>query len=224
MQLFYAIFICFYIGNHVQSENFIQGVIRLNSVPVEYGHDIIFFEFVVKKDTIIDGDNYFITSTENNIVQVINFSNNSNVNYLISNLYHVFPSTIIYDATNCSIQQLTHLDFKGLYALQYIHLTANKIKALPRDIFKDNFLLQTVKLGFNQIKSIGLDLFTPLKYLKTINLFDNELEVVYKNFLKNNFLLEFVDLRRNLCFDFLYVFENVTLIDETSQCRTIGDE
>lgn len=74
-------------------------------------------------------------STYDDSVNAITFWNNKNIFYLPVKTGEKFPNLAIYWAQNCSINDISKLNFVGLSKLERLYLGKNAIERLPATHF-----------------------------------------------------------------------------------------
>ena len=76
---------------------------------------------------------------------------------------------------SCTIEEISREDLRGLFYLEYLKLSHNKLKSLPNDLFVETPNLQWILLNGNEIKRLSSKIFEPLhkKNLKCFSLCKN---------------------------------------------------
>lgn len=160
------------------------------------------------------------------IVSGIHFrgSNNSNVenisienqqsNFIISQLFEVFPNFISYEIRQARIQEIQRDAFKRASNLErvqlssgrlttigattftqtpkliFINLINNQIETIDKGAFAGLMNLRSLWLDNNKIKVIQPNLFRSLTSLRTLYLGGNQIEVLHENLFSNTSLRE----------------------------------
>lgn len=147
---------------------------------------------LLNRSIVIDANNTQLDSTYN--ARGLYMQNNKNISYLPIDIYKVFPTLVVIDATSCSIKTVGPENLRNLTSLEFLWLRENLLDVIPKDTFKDlisltsldlgkfsfyfrrssRILLRvTSPLGDNQIKSIAADPFVGLDDLVAIILKNN---------------------------------------------------
>ena len=88
----------------------------------------------MENSTIIDSKNYVISSAESSVAE-ISYDGNKNIQYLPASPYSIFPNLTVLSAANCSIKEISNLNFKMLYKLEKIKLPHNQLEEILSDTF-----------------------------------------------------------------------------------------
>lgn len=83
----------------------------------------------------INSTDFAITSSKNELVEVLIADRNFKVFYLPNNMGEKFPNLLVVAARICSIKQISKDVFKGLNKLKVLSLGHNKIEKIDRDTF-----------------------------------------------------------------------------------------
>lgn len=105
--------------------------------------------------TAIDDNNFVIGDLKDVEVEGIDFSKNKRIEYLPYKIHLQFPNLMFYEASSCSIKQVTKQNFEQLIRLKRIDLSFNKIQKLSGNTF--NGLANLLRIFLCEFKFHYLD-------------------------------------------------------------------
>lgn len=88
------------------------------------------------QSAVIDSKNFSITSDRDETVGGFHATLNKNLKYLPINLGAKFPNLLALFAGECSIKEVSKINFKGLGKLQHLFLHHNQIEQIDDGTFK----------------------------------------------------------------------------------------
>jgi hypothetical protein len=77
----------------------------------------------------------------------LDISENLKTLFLPVGVADVFPNLEYYSAANCSIKEVSYLNFRGLSKLTVLELSDNFIETITKEMFKDLTSLISIDLG-----------------------------------------------------------------------------
>jgi hypothetical protein len=98
-------------------------------------------------ETIIDGDNFTISSPISTKVSGLLLEHNQNVKFLPVKVAETFPNILGISAFDCKIKQISKANFENLHKLTEIHLHGNMIETIYSNTFEDLVSLEVIFLG-----------------------------------------------------------------------------
>jgi Leucine rich repeat len=104
------------------------------------------------KMTTIDSKETTIGLTpwnRNETFEGLSFWTNKKIKFLPIQVSEKFPNLLGYQASHCSITEISKKNFEGLTKLKLLHLINNKIEKILSDTFEDLVELTNVTLGKN---------------------------------------------------------------------------
>lgn len=106
------------------------------------------FECSFNRSTVINSPGSRISSNQNDSIDLLSLENSKQIKFLPSSISKVFPSLIVINAYNCSIELITTTNFANLTKLKDLWLGLNRITQLPGDTF--NGLLSLERIGLSE--------------------------------------------------------------------------
>lgn len=97
--------------------------------------------------TVVDSNDFLITSARNETVEGFFAQENKNLEYLPTNLGEKFPNLLFLATVNCSIKEITKESFKGLSLLRNLYLHSNQIEKIDDDTFDYISAIQLIALS-----------------------------------------------------------------------------
>lgn len=157
-------------SNIERGETAIKG--DLESVYFDYrSKDLLTFWVYINHG--INKPKFTISSDKNADVQGMTMSENKLIEYLPVGVYDVYPNIINYDASNCSIKELSNDVFSKLSQLDALNLDNNEIRVIYRGVFDDLISLTALYLRSNRIVYIDAETFKNSKSLEILMLDKN---------------------------------------------------
>jgi hypothetical protein len=80
-------------------------------------------------------------------VNSLNFSGNKKIRFLPILVADKYPDLLLYDASGCSLKEVTKQNFEGLSKLKALFLNKNEIEKINSDTFEDLLDLEDFYLG-----------------------------------------------------------------------------
>lgn len=158
-------------------------------------------------NTSINGTSTRINEQENEQVLRIYVVLNRAIRFLPISTHKIFPKLLRYVFKRCEIEIITRKNFKGLYNLEKIKLSGNKIEAIESRSFNDQIELKELDLSSNKLKYLNEDLLMNQKKLKIIDLSENQLITTSHKLFINKKNLKKIDLRLNTIAEFIKTIE-----------------
>lgn len=112
----------------------------------------------MNKRTAINATNFIIADLRDEEVEGIIFDRNVNIEYLPVKIHLQFPNLDIYNASRCSIKQISKENFENLSRLKSIELSGNKIQKISGNTFK----------GLNSLLHVNLSEFLNVVIAETV--------------------------------------------------------
>lgn len=124
----------------------------------------------------INSEDFTISSNLSTFkVEILEFNNNTNIEFLPIKINQNFLILEKYLAVNCAIKKISYENFKGLFNLRDLHLVNNQIEVIQSGLFDDLINFMLLNLNGNKINFIADDAFTTVKTLKLLFLERNQL-------------------------------------------------
>lgn len=162
------------------------------------------------ENQFVNTEHNSIASDLDNSVHGVDFNNNTQVQFIPTDLSLTFPSLIVVQFWTCSVKFIKESNFKGLVDLLFINLANNKIRKIEDGSFKDNTKLEFLWLTSNKLKHVSKNLFETLNNLKELSLNDNGIRSIDALAFKSLKNLENLEMDRNdLKFLHLKSFEHL---------------
>lgn len=107
-----------------------------------------YFDYCVMSGrTAINSTNFVIGDLKFEDVEGIIFENNKDIEYLPYKIYMQLPNLIFYNASRCSIKQVSKENFEILNRLKFIELQLNQIQKISGNTFKGLRSLRHINLS-----------------------------------------------------------------------------
>lgn len=97
--------------------------------------------------TAIDSPDSIISGTQNNEIDELNLSYNRKVKFLPVSLNQKFPNLKFYQASRCSLHEISKKNFEQLINLRELRLSRNEIEIIQSDTFQGLTKLTEIYLG-----------------------------------------------------------------------------
>jgi Leucine-rich repeat (LRR) protein len=123
--------------------------------------------------TVIDAENFDLSSELDESVTTIFAESNINIQYLPNNIYKAFPKLKTLNFKDCSLKIVIRKNFRNLNSLKSLDISFNRIETIVIGTFNDLINLEKLDLTLNYIKVLNGDVFKPLLNLKEVFLSDN---------------------------------------------------
>ena len=85
----------------------------------------------------------------------------------------------------------------GAYRLDYLDLSNNLLREIPRNFFQNNHIMKTLIMSNNQIRSLRPEIFQPMKQIEVLDLSNNQLQTFNKKLMKFASKLKVLKLNGN---------------------------
>lgn len=150
------------------------------------------------------GDQYWNVGTRDVCIEGL-FIRSKEIRILPDEVFKSFPNLIVYEASDCSIEEIWALNFNGLSKLRQLTLGRNKLQFIPRNAFQELRQLESLNLGENNFFQIScfqnliLSLFVFSNYLER-----NEISKLNPETFLNLKNIRIIDLERNECVRFSF--------------------
>lgn len=95
----------------------------------------------------INSSDVTISNEKDGKVDLIDYSENKKVKYLVAMVNLKFPNLRYYFADDCAIQEIFQKNFQLLSKLKFLYLNGNQIKRIKSDTFEDLTSLKELGLG-----------------------------------------------------------------------------
>jgi Leucine-rich repeat (LRR) protein len=109
----------------------------------------------------------------NETVTEIYADGNTNILFLPTNVYKIFPNLVSYVFSWCKISTVSRKNFRGLTQLTFLDISINQIKSIGIGTFEDLVNLKQLKLTYLEIKTLNGLVFKPLVNLQYLDLESN---------------------------------------------------
>lgn len=91
---------------------------------------------IMGNKTVINATNFVIAELRDEGVGGISFDGNKQIEYLPYKIHQQLPNLFKYQASNCSIKQITKENFEKLNRLEKISLSSNQIQKINGNTFE----------------------------------------------------------------------------------------
>jgi len=85
----------------------------------------------------------------------------------------------------------------GAYRLEYLDISHNLLREIPRNFFQNNHIMKTLIMSNNQIRSLRPEVFQPMKQIEFLDLSNNQLQTFNKKLMKFASKLKVLKLNGN---------------------------
>lgn len=85
----------------------------------------------------------------------------------------------------------------GAYRLEYLDISHNLLREIPRNFFQNNHIMKTLIMSNNQIRSLRPEVFQPMKQIEILDLSNNQLQTFNKKLMKFASKLKVLKLNGN---------------------------
>lgn len=96
--------------------------------------------------TAIDSLGFTISSPRDETLEVLRLYDNKKIQFLPEEVYKQFPNLFMYKAYNCSIKEVSKINFKLLPKLRLLDLSRNQIERIESNTFEDLAAVQMISL------------------------------------------------------------------------------
>lgn len=117
----------------------------------------------MKWRTSINSKHYTI-STHCNTIEALNFSDNKKISYLPVYVGENFPNLLVYDASSCTIKEISNQNFKSFRRLKQMFLENNQIEMIQNEAFDELTNLELLWLGERNVTLVYDFLFLHVFY------------------------------------------------------------
>jgi Leucine-rich repeat (LRR) protein len=107
--------------------------------------------------TKIDSKETTIAITRDETIEGLSFWCNYRIKYLPIQVSEKFPNLLAYQASYCSITEISKDHFQGLSKLKLLHLAANQIEKISTDTFEELVALEGLDLSNKNISFKNLN-------------------------------------------------------------------
>lgn len=142
-----------------------------------------------RPDVSAVGDENFIISSSDNLIEGIVIKHHKNVKFLPQNLVS-FPELTGLNVYNCSIQTIEYNELQNLWKLRAIHFSYNHVAFVSSDAFKDLVSLEHLYLSDNKIQFLDANTFVSQRNLKVLFVGGNQINFLHPNIFKELFSVE----------------------------------
>jgi Leucine-rich repeat (LRR) protein len=101
----------------------------------------------MRVETSINVPNVTISNKCEEFNSGFNFNYNKKIFYLPIDVAEKFPYLTVYGASDCSVKEISKLNFNGLKNLNILELSNNQIEKIDSDTFQDLVALEKLDLG-----------------------------------------------------------------------------
>ena len=102
------------------------------------------------------------------------------------------------DMKNSQIRGFTVANLlAGAYRLEYLDISHNLLREIPRNFFQNNHIMKTLIMSNNQIRSLRPEVFQPMKQIEFLDLSNNQLQTFNKKLMKFASKLKVLKLNGN---------------------------
>lgn len=102
---------------------------------------------LLKNTSAISSENVKISVKRGLSLVGINMHNNPKIQFLPVNIASKFPNISRIEATDCRIEKVSKINFKGLFSLWVLYLDGNLIEEIKSDTFEDLSGIKFIHLG-----------------------------------------------------------------------------
>lgn len=96
--------------------------------------------------TKIDTFGFVMASSKDESIAAIQLARNKKIFFLPEKVNEKFPNLVLYSANECSIKEISKVNFKGMKLLKSLYLYHNFIEKIPSDTFEDLNSLKELEL------------------------------------------------------------------------------
>lgn len=106
--------------------------------------------------TAVDAPDFIFSGDRNDEIDELNLSYNRKVVHLPVSVHQKFPNLKYYQASRCSLHEISGKHFELLINLRELRLSRNEIESIPRDTFTGLTQLAEIYLGINNFWALNL--------------------------------------------------------------------
>lgn len=143
IKIVFLIFLVFSLNFEVSSAGF--QVLCNSTLPIKWDNGKFYKTCYINQVVFLPG--YSIWWPKDNKMTGLKFQPNKKTKYLPENLNEIYLNLEVYQADNCTIQEISKINFAELRRLEILSLEYNQIEKIPGDTFEDLFSLKYLSLS-----------------------------------------------------------------------------